>query len=82
MPFWYQKNESLAHLSSIVAGRVVVRGGHRYYRVCCFFALRIALYSYIYCLFGRHSIELYLQSIHALLLIIDTGKFIGARLDE
>ena len=27
------KNESLAHLSSIVADRVVVRGGHCYYRV-------------------------------------------------
>jgi hypothetical protein len=33
MPLRYQKNESLAHLSSIVADRVVVRGGHCYYRV-------------------------------------------------
>jgi len=34
MPLRYQKNESFAHLSSIVADCVVVRGGHCYYPVC------------------------------------------------
>jgi hypothetical protein len=80
MPLRYQKKESLVHLSSIVADRVVVRGGHCYYRVLSLlcFTYRIVQYPYIYRSLGRLSIELYSslhdhdRSIHDL-LVIATG---------
>jgi hypothetical protein len=61
MPLRCQKKDYLAHLSSIVADRVVVRGGHCFCRVVSLlrFTYRIVQYSYIYCSFGRLSIELY-----------------------
>ena len=79
MPLRYQKIESLAHLSSIVADRVVVRGGHCYYRVLSvlsftyygivFLYLLLVWSTFNRALFSLHDHD---QSIHAL-LIIATG---------
>ena len=79
MPLRYQKNESLAHLSSIVADRVVVRGGHCYYRVLSvlrftygivFLYLLLVWSTFNRALFSLHDHD---QSIHAL-SVIATGQ--------
>jgi hypothetical protein len=79
MPLRYQKKESLVHLSSIVADRVVVRGGHCYYRVLssllyvshCTVSLYLSLVwsTFNRALFSLHDHD---QSIHDL-LVIATG---------
>jgi hypothetical protein len=79
IPLRCQKNESLAHLSSIVAGRVVVRGGHRYYRVLSLlrFTYRI-VFLYLLLVWSTFNRALFSllrdhdQSIHTL-LVIATG---------
>lgn len=71
-----KKKESLAHSSSIVADRVVVRGGHCCYRVLsllCFTYRSVFLYlllvwsTFNRALFSLHDHD---QSIHALLVIV------------